>query len=193
VLDIGMGASCIYPLIGACEYGWRFVGSEVDPVAFQCARTLVASNRAVSGLIDCRMQTLPAACFKGVVRRRELFDASMCNPPFHASAEEAAAGNARKRRNLGGQGNAPAVRNFGGKPGELWCAGGELAFVRRMIEQSVEVARQIRWFTTLVAQRDHLPRLSQSLKDVGAVDVKVLEMAQGQKQSRILAWTFRAP
>jgi 23S rRNA (adenine1618-N6)-methyltransferase len=57
VLDIGMGANCIYPLIGASEYGWRFVGSEIDPVAFSWARKLVAANRAVADLIECRLQT----------------------------------------------------------------------------------------------------------------------------------------
>jgi 23S rRNA (adenine1618-N6)-methyltransferase len=48
VLDIGMGANCIYPLIGASEYGWRFIGSEIDPVALRWARKLVAANPATS-------------------------------------------------------------------------------------------------------------------------------------------------
>src|SRR5258706_6692385 len=62
VLDIGTGANCIYPLIGASEYGWRFVGSEIDPVAWRWARTLVAANRAVANLIECRLQTSPLQC-----------------------------------------------------------------------------------------------------------------------------------
>jgi len=80
--------------------------------------------------------------------------------------------------------------NFGGKAGELWCHGGELAFVQRMITQSSELPRLCRWFTTLVSKSAHLPRLRQSLREVRAVDVKTIEMAQGQKKSRILAWTF---
>jgi 23S rRNA (adenine1618-N6)-methyltransferase len=193
VLDIGVGANCIYPLIGASEYGWRFVGSEIDPVALRWARKLVAANSAVAGLIECRLQTSPIECFKGVMKPGELFDVSMCNPPFHASAEEAAASNRRKRRNLSGKKASAPVLNFGGKAGELWSPGGELAFVQRMIRQSSELRQRCRWFTTLVSKSSHLPRLRQSLTEVKPADVKIIEMAQGQKKSRILAWTFMRP
>ena len=190
VLDIGTGANCIYPLIGASEYGWRFVGSEFDRVALRWAKKVVAANPALSDLIDCRLQASPLECFNGVVQPGETFDLSMCNPPFHASAAAAAEGNRRKRRNLGGGARASARLNFGGTAGELWCEGGELAFVRRMIAQSAERAALCRWFTTLVSKSTHLPRLYQSLRHVGAAEVRTIEMAQGQKTSRILAWTF---
>ena len=190
VLDIGTGANCIYPLIGASDYGWRFVASEIDPVALRWARKLVAGAPALAGLIDCRLQRSPLECFTGVVRAGEAFDLSMCNPPFHASAEAAAEGNRRKRRNLGVRSRARARLNFGGTAGELWCEGGELAFVRRMIAQSAERPALCRWFTTLVSRSAHLPRLYQSLRRVGASEVRTIEMAHGQKTSRILAWTF---
>ncbi len=190
VLDIGMGANCIYPLVGASEYGWRFVGSEIDPVALAWAQTLVAAHPAVRDLIECRVQRSAAACFAGVVGPDEVFDLSMCNPPFHASAEAAAASSRRKRRGLGDQAGADTVLNFGGVPVELWCDGGELAFVRRMIAESAAFSRRCRWFTTLISTREHLPRLYRSLRAVGAADVKTIDMAHGQKQSRILAWTF---
>ena len=190
VLDIGTGASCIYPLIGAREYGWHFVGTEIDPVALQWAKELVAANQAVADLIQCRLQRSPRTCFNGVTRAGETFDLSMCNPPFHASAEAAAESNRRKRRNLGQSESMAPVLNFGGQAGELWCDGGELTFVRRMIAESAERPRLCRWFTTLVSKSTHLPRLFQSLEEVKAVDVKTVEMAHGQKTSSILAWTF---
>ena len=90
----------------------------------------------------------------------------------------------------GGNASKPNVLNFGGKAGELWCEGGELAFVRRMIAQSAGWSRQIRWFTTLVSKSAHLPRLHQALREVGAADVRTIDMTHGQKQTRILAWTF---
>ena len=68
VLDIGVGANCIYPLIGACEYGWRFVGSDIDQVALRWAGRLAAANPTVAGLIECRLQSSPRECFTGVVR-----------------------------------------------------------------------------------------------------------------------------
>ena len=190
VLDIGTGASCIYPLIGACEYGWRFVATELDPVALRWARRLVASNPAVADLIECRLQRSPLRCFIGVVEAGETFDMSMCNPPFHASAEAAAEGSRRKRRHLRGHARPGTGSNFGGTDGELWCDGGELAFVRRMIAESAEQPLLCRWFTTLVSKSAHLPRLHQSLREAGAAEARTLEMAHGQKHSRILAWTF---
>jgi len=117
----------------------------------------------------------------------------MCNPPFHASAEEAAAGTRRKLHNLGGSKTRSPVLNFSGKSSELWCDGGELAFVRRMIVQSARLPHQCLWFTTLISKSAHLPRLQQALREVNVADVKTIEMAQGQKQSRILAWTFMSP
>jgi 23S rRNA (adenine1618-N6)-methyltransferase len=190
VLDIGTGASCIYPLIGASEYGWRFVASEIDPVALRWARGLVAANPSVADRIECRLQRAPLECFEGVVEAGETFDLSMCNPPFHASAEAAGEGSRRKRRHLSGSPRAATGLNFGGTDGELWCDGGELAFVRRMIAQSSERPVLCRWFTTLVSKSAHLPRLHQSLREVGAVEVRTIEMTHGQKKSRILAWTF---
>ena len=196
VLDIGAGASCIYPLIGASEYGWRFVASELEPAAHHWSIKLVNAHPALKGLIACRLQSSAARCFEGVVRPGELFDLSMCNPPFHGSAKEAAEGNQRKRRGLGGRrGRAgrstKGSRNFGGQGNELWCPGGEVGFVQRMITESAERRELCSWFTTLVSQRAHLPELSRALAVVEPVEVRVLDMAHGQKQSRILAWTFR--
>jgi 23S rRNA (adenine1618-N6)-methyltransferase len=190
VLDIGVGANCIYPLIGASEYGWRFVGSEVDPTALHWAKKLAASNPSVADLIECRPQAFALECFKGVVEAGEAFDVSMSNPPFHATAAEATEATQRKRRNLGAAKSSLLVRNFGGQARELWCPGGELAFVLRMIAQSLEVRDQFRWFTTIVSRSAHLPRLHRALREVKATGVKAIDMAQGQKQSRILAWTF---
>jgi 23S rRNA (adenine1618-N6)-methyltransferase len=190
VLDIGVGANCIYPLIGASEYGWRFVGSDTDPAALRWAGKLAAGNPALAPLIECRRQKSATACFKDVILPGEFFDLTMCNPPFHASAEEAAFGSERKRRNLGGANAAWGVRNFGGKSSELWCPGGEAGFVRRMIAESAGFGERCRWFTTLVSKSAHLPRLKEALRQAKATEVRTIEMAQGQKQSRILAWTF---
>ena len=192
VLDVGMGASAIYPLVGASEYGWRFAGSEADSVALRWARKLVSSNPSVKDLIDCRWQPSPDSIFKNVIQPGEAFDLSMCNPPFHASASEARAGATRKRRNLGtANADSSALLNFGGQAAELWCQGGEVGFVRRMIVESVRFKEQCRWFTTLVSKGEHLPRLHHALREVAPREVKTIKMAQGQKQSRILAWTFQ--
>ena len=112
----------------------------------------------------------------------------MCNPPFHDSAAAARAGSERKRRNLGQA--EDAALNFGGQQHELWCEGGEVAFIEKMIAESKAFGRQVKWFTTLVSRGDNLPPLYRALTAIGAVKVVKKEMSQGQKQSRFIGWTF---
>lgn len=188
IIDIGAGANAIYPMIGASEYGWSFVATETDRTAMRWARQIVRVNRAIAPLIEYRLQPNPLACFAGVTRAGERFDASMCNPPFHASPKEAAEGSARKRRNLELSNGEPL--NFGGRANELWCPGGEVGFIDRMIVESAARPKLCHWFTTLVSHSEHLPQLRRSLKDVTPARVKTIDMAQGQKKSRLLAWTF---
>jgi 23S rRNA (adenine1618-N6)-methyltransferase len=193
VLDIGVGANCIYPIIGHQAYGWRFVGSDTDPVALAAARTIVAANEALKGSVDLRPQPDASHLLAGVVKRGEVFDAVLCNPPFYPSLAAATAGTRRKTTNLGkGRGPAP-VRNFGGQPGELWYPGGEEAFVRNLIKESEEIPTSSFWFTALISQSQTLPGIYKELQWAEAVEVKTIEMAQGQKKSRIVAWTFLSP
>ncbi|QDK21275.1 23S rRNA (adenine(1618)-N(6))-methyltransferase RlmF [Leclercia adecarboxylata] len=188
ILDIGTGSNLIYPLIGVHEYGWRFTGSEVDPQAFANAAAIINGNPGMARAIRLRRQKEAASIFAGVIHKNEQYDATLCNPPFHDSAESARAGSERKRRNLGQA--ADAALNFGGQQQELWCEGGEVAFIKKMIAESAQFARQVKWFTTLVSRSENLPPLYRALTDVGAVKVVKKEMAQGQKQSRFIAWTF---
>ncbi|MNS56795.1 Ribosomal RNA large subunit methyltransferase F [compost metagenome] len=188
VLDIGTGANLIYPLIGAHEYGWRFTGSETGPEAFASAQAIINGNEGLTRAIRLRRQKDASMIFNGIIHKNENYDATMCNPPFHDSAATARAGSERKRRNLG-QAEEGAL-NFGGQQHELWCEGGEVAFIEKMIAESKPFGRQVKWFTTLVSRGDNLPPLYRALTDVGAVKVVKKEMAQGQKQSRFIAWSF---
>lgn len=187
VLDIGVGANCIYPLVGHADYGWRFVGSEIDVTALQSASAIVQANPGLSEAIELRHQSNRGQIFAGVVRDDERFDLTLCNPPFHASAKDAARGSRRKSRNLG---TPDAPLNFGGQASELWCTGGEASFLRRMIRESVRIKTQVLWFSSLVSKADHLADVHKQLKKAGAQDVCEVAMGQGNKQSRFVAWTF---
>ncbi len=191
ILDIGTGAGCIYPLLGQVEYQWNFVGTEVDRGALTSARAIVAANRTAVGRIELRWQRSRQAIFDGVVTGSERFAAVMCNPPFHASAAEAAAGTRRKVRALAGGPVRDPVLNFGGQASELWCVGGETAFVGRMIAESARRPALGDWFTSLISKRENLPAIHAALAAAGAREVRTVEMRQGQKTSRFVAWTFR--
>lgn len=191
VLDIGVGANCVYPLVGHREYGWQFVGTDIDAVAIANAQKIVDAN-GLGAAISLRLQTSPAAIFNGVMKQDEVFDLSMCNPPFHASLAEARSGTQRKWKNLGIEANKKKVPvlNFGGQGMELCCEGGEEAFVCRMIAESARLPGSCMWFTTLVSKSASLPGVYRAIKQAGALANKTIETAQGQKKSRIVAWTF---
>jgi 23S rRNA (adenine1618-N6)-methyltransferase len=201
VLDIGVGANGVYPLIGHGEYGWSYVGSDIHPAAINSLEKILAANPNIARHIELRRQTSPARIFTGIIDAEEEYDLTMCNPPFHASAAEAHAGSQRKWRNLGKTGHAgksgksgkSATLNFGGQASELWCQGGEVGFITRMIDDSTKFKTSCAWFTTLVAQEVHVAKLERKATSAGAATVRVIPMSQGQKRSRILAWTFLDP
>lgn len=187
LLDIGTGANLVYPLIAAHAYGWECVGVDIDAKALRNAQQIIDANGLQQ--ISVRQQPNPGSIFKGVMLPGEQFTATLCNPPFHASAEEALAGTQRKWRGLGKK--PPQALNFGGQSNELFCEGGEAAFLTTMIRESKLFAKQCVWFTTLVSKATNLPLVYRELKKAQAVTVKTVEMAQGQKQSRFVAWTFQ--
>ena len=193
VLDVGVGANCVYPVIGHQVYGWQFVGSDIDKRAVSSAANIAAINPSLAPHLSFRQQNISSNIFKGVVKPGELFDLTLCNPPFHASAEEAQQGSSRKVRNLGKQKGRETVLNFGGQQAELWCKGGEVEFIRKMVEESAQIGAQCCWFTSLVSKSAHLSMVYYALEKVGVKGVRTVEMAQGQKQSRFVAWTFLNP
>lgn len=199
-LDIGTGANLIYPLIATASYGWEMVGSDIDPMAISSAKQIISRNVKRQNKLSVKQQTNEQNIFAGVVQDPDRFDFCMCNPPFHTSPEQARAGSQRKISNLNknkqkrqshlsAQKNASEL-NFAGQSNELWCEGGELKFIQRMIQQSPDYAKQIDLFTSLVSKKDHLKDLYKMLDKAGAKSVKTIDMAQGQKVSRFIAWSF---
>lgn len=189
-LDIGVGANCIYPIIGQTEYGWTFVGSDIDPISIDNARKIATCNPALAHKIELRLQRDSRKIFEGIIAPDEYFDVTICNPPFHSSREEAEDGTLRKLSSLKGRKITKARLNFGGNANELWCEGGELRFLLTMIEESRNYRKNCGWFTSLVSKEKNLGKLTAKLKSVGISEHKIIEMRQGTKTSRILAWRF---
>lgn len=192
VLDIGTGANCIYPIIGSQSYNWEFVGSDISRESILNAQKIIDSNESLKDKIELRIQKNKDNIFSGIIKNNEKFDLTMCNPPFHSSLEEAVKANERKVNNLSKDNKAiKKGMNFGGQKAELWCNGGELLFLKKMINESVKFSKNVNWFTTLVSNQDNLKPLIKLLDKLKVKDVKILEMSQGQKISRVLAWKFQ--
>lgn len=188
-LDIGVGANCVYPIIGSKEFGWSFIGADIDPVAIQSANQIIATNPTLEN-IEIRLQNNAKNIFQDIIQKNELIDMTLCNPPFHTSSAEAREGTVRKLNNLTRRKIIDPVLNFGGQNNELWCDGGEKEFVCSMIRQSKQFSSSCFWFSTLIAKQIHLKSIYAELKKVAAFQIKTIPMEQGNKTSRIVAWTF---
>ncbi|PKA54246.1 23S rRNA (adenine1618-N6)-methyltransferase [Apostasia shenzhenica] len=201
--DIGTGANCIYPLLGASLLGWSFVGSDVTNVALEWAAKNVESNPHLWELIEIRnandsnrserivmektensdqelegSSTQQSPILVGVVKGGENFDFCMCNPPFFESIEEA--------------GLNPKT-SCGGTPEEMVYPGGERAFITRIIDDSVQLKHSFRWFTSMVGRKVNLKFLISKLREVGVSVVQTTEFVQGRTARWGLAWSFMPP
>lgn len=191
VLDIGTGAGCIYPILGFQEYNWHFTATDIDENSILSAQKILNNNHELTEAINCRLQENNKNIFCGIIQPGEYYHLTMCNPPFHKSLAEAQKGSLQKWKNLKQKTAAKQGKlNFSGQKAELWCEGGEVAFIRTMIKESKQYQQQVLWFTSLVSKKDSLSQIKLSLKKARVSQFKVIKMAQGQKVSRFIAWSF---
>lgn len=186
-LDIGVGANCIYPILGSQIFNWKMVGADIDENAVAAAQNNLSTTKKLSQNIEIRYQDDHSNIFTGIIKEGEYFNFSMCNPPFHSSKEEAAKTSRRKTKNLGREIGSPL--NFGGESNELWCNGGEALFLKRMIKESAQFKTQVGWFTSLISKNESLSKIYKQLDKLQAI-YKVIPMSQGNKKSRFIAWKF---
>jgi 23S rRNA (adenine1618-N6)-methyltransferase len=187
-LDIGVGASCIYPIIGTTEYGWDFIGTDIAQKSLDAAVNIIQNNPKLVDKIKVRLQQKPADIFHGVLAKEEKVDLTICNPPFHASISEAESGTRRKVKNLSGE--KSAALNFSGQHNELVYDGGEHGFIHKMIRESVHFSQKSYWFSTLVSKQSNLKGIHIALEKAQASKIETIPMGTGNKSTRIVAWTF---
>lgn len=190
-LDIGTGASLIYPILGVTEYDWSFIATDIDAKSIASAEKIIEANDSLKGKIELRLQKNADSIFNGILNPDDKIDFTMCNPPFHASQEDALRGTRRKTKNLTGSTNSKPELNFAGISNELITEGGEVEFIKIMIKQSKTRGTQCRWFTTLVSKQDNLKSIYKQLRKAEVNVLKTIPLGTGNKSSRIVAWSFR--
>ena len=199
-LDIGTGANMVYAMLASQVFNWKVTGSDIEKLSINWASELVKQNKNLKKSIRLVHQPNKQHIFKGVIKEGEYYDLTLCNPPFHASEAEAMAGSQRKNKNLnrnklkrGSQ--VASIKdnnqlNFAGRNNELWCQGGELSFIKNMMDESSLFVQQVGAFSCLVSKKENLPALKSHLSKLKQVQHKVVDMKQGAKISRILIWWF---
>ncbi len=188
LLDIGTGANLIYPILATCHLNWKCVASEVEMSSLKNAQKIIDDN-SILKTIELRHQKNKNHILNQVIQKKDVFDVVVCNPPFHKSQGDAKKRNQRKVKNLKLEGEN--TLNFGGRSNELWYKGGEEAFVKKMIEESVVFKNQVDWFTSLISKKDNLKHIKRAIRKISPSEFKIVEMGQGNKKSRFVAWTFQ--
>ncbi|XP_070826531.1 RNA N(6)-adenosine-methyltransferase mettl16 isoform X1 [Chaetodon trifascialis] len=183
-IDIGTGASCIYPLLGATMNGWYFLATEVDDICFDYATKNVEQNNLsdLIKVVKVPQKTLLMDALKeetGIV-----YDFCMCNPPFFANQLEAKGVNSRNSRRP-----PPSSVNTGGVT-EIMAEGGELEFVKRIIHDSLQLKKRLRWYSCMLGKKCSLAPLKEELRKQGVPKVTHTEFCQGRTMRWALAWSF---
>eukprot|EP00928_Gymnodinium_smaydae_P037038 TRINITY_DN25781_c0_g1_i1.p1 TRINITY_DN25781_c0_g1~~TRINITY_DN25781_c0_g1_i1.p1 ORF type:complete len:377 (+),score=44.89 TRINITY_DN25781_c0_g1_i1:29-1132(+) len=189
-LDIGTGAGCIYCLLGAREYGWNFIGSDIDQESLDSAAAILARN-SMETQIQLRLQADSTRMLKGVLHRGESIAFCVCNPPFHESLEHARSAASAKWRRLGRSDELEDGKNYSGKETELCCEGGEVGFILRLADESAKPRFRDAcvWFTTLVSRESSVEPVRRRLAELGAKRYGY-EISQGKNTKWVVAWSF---
>ncbi|MBN3308322.1 MET16 methyltransferase, partial [Amia calva] len=183
-IDIGTGASCIYPLLGATMNGWYFLATEVDDICYDYAKRNVEQNH-LSDLI--KVVKVPQKTLLMDALKEEtalVYDFCMCNPPFFANQLEAKGVNSRNARRP-----PPSSVNTGGVT-EIMAEGGELEFVKRIIHDSLQLKKRLRWYSCMLGKKCSLTPLKEELRKQGVPKVTHTEFCQGRTMRWALAWSF---
>src|SRR5690606_13362208 len=105
VLDIGTGASLVYPLIGSSVYNWNFVATDIEPKSIEVAQEIIDKNPHLTSKITLRVQSDHKKILLGIINKEDYFDTVMCNPPFFKSKKERS-----EERRVGKEGRSRWVR-----------------------------------------------------------------------------------
>ncbi|XP_069004106.1 RNA N6-adenosine-methyltransferase mettl16 [Embiotoca jacksoni] len=183
-IDIGTGASCIYPLLGATMNGWFFLATEVDDICFDYATKNVEQNK-LSDLVKVVKVPQKTLLMDALKEETEIvYDFCMCNPPFFANQLEAKGVNSRNSRRP-----PPSSVNTGGVT-EIMAEGGELEFVKRIIHDSLQLKKRLRWYSCMLGKKCSLAPLKEELRKQGVPKVTHTEFCQGRTMRWALAWSF---
>ncbi|KAF5025944.1 hypothetical protein F66182_1979 [Fusarium sp. NRRL 66182] len=181
-LDIGTGASCIYPLIGCTERNWEFIATDIDSKSLEYARRNVALNN-----LDHRIKIVERKPADVLIPLDELNITSiaftMTNPPFYKSEQELLESAQKKSE-------TPFTACTGAKV-EMVTDGGEVAFLDRILKESLILRERVQWYTAMFGFLSNLIEFVDKLREHGIDNYAVTEFVQGSKTRRwAVAWSF---
>ncbi|KAG5947923.1 hypothetical protein E4U59_006173 [Claviceps monticola] len=183
-LDIGTGASCIYPLLGCAQRPWSFIATDTDPSSLEWAQSNIKLND-----LSHRIHILPRHPDSPLIPLNEpglpsTIDFTMTNPPFYSSEEEMLQSAQNKHR--------PPHTACTGSTSEMVTSGGELAFVQRILTESRVSREHIQWYTAMFGFLSSLTAFIEMLHAEKVQNYAVTEFVQGNRTRRwAVGWSFQ--
>ncbi|XP_058831124.1 U6 small nuclear RNA (adenine-(43)-N(6))-methyltransferase [Topomyia yanbarensis] len=185
-LDIGCGASCIYPLlcVSRSKHCWKMVGLEQAVDSVRYARANVERN-GLTGCIEIVQQnrnesTVLRDFFES--RSNDKFDFCMCNPPFYDD-------DGMERQNRTGRRKEASNASSGSRE-ELHVEGGEVGFVKKIIEESLELKEHVNIYTSMIGHKRNFEEILRILKGHCITNVTTTRFCQGNTTRWGVAWSF---
>lgn len=110
-------------------------------------------------------------------------DFTMCNPPFYSSKTE-------MQKCADNKDMAPSAVCTGAEV-EMITNGGEVAFVNRMIDESLLLKDRVQWYTTMLGKMSSVHEIIARLKQLKIDNRAVCTLQGGSKTVRwAVAWSF---
>ncbi|KAF2846680.1 hypothetical protein T440DRAFT_226058 [Plenodomus tracheiphilus IPT5] len=184
-LDIGTGASAIYTILCLrSRPSWTMSATDID----KCSVASAARNLALNSLLT-RTTLLHTTSSQPLIPLQALgverLDFTICNPPFFTDKCE-------MQNSLKGEGKSwkPSAICTGAEV-EMVCPGGDLGFVTRIVEESLEMKELVGWYSSLFGKLGSAKIVIQLLKQHGISNWAVGVVDTGGSTKRwIVAWSF---
>ncbi|GAA5956908.1 hypothetical protein JCM8115_003858 [Rhodotorula mucilaginosa] len=193
-LDVGTGASAIYPLL-AVRYAasrapqdfanLRMLATDINEKSLAIAKSNAERNGLAEAISVHRVEPDGPIFPPAVVDSASHIEFTMCNPPFYGSAEEIASLEA-------GKASLPFAICTGAD-NEMVTPGGEVAFVSRMIRETRTLGRsRIKWFTSLLGKYSSIAPLIDELKSCKILNYHVSALPmRGHTTRWVLSWSIQ--
>ncbi|KAF3048379.1 hypothetical protein E8E12_011745 [Didymella heteroderae] len=186
-LDIGTGASGIYAML--CMRSrprWTICATDIDKASFESAAANFAKNNLLSRtkLLQTTSE-MPLIPLEALGTQR--LDVTLCNPPFFTDPTE-------MEKSLSGEGKATGPNAIcTGSNNEMVCPGGDLAFVTRIVEESLALRGKVTWYSSMLGKFSSAKAIVELLKSYSITNWAVGVLEPGIKTGTkrwIVAWSF---
>lgn len=184
-IDIGCGASCIYSLLAVrLNDNWKMSALEIDNDNLKFAKENVSTNRLDENISVVDQEGSSSIFDKLLASNPQQKSFCMCNPPFFSSPDEVF-----QSENRTGNRKRPRSQNSGTPSELIFEDGGELGFVKKILNESVQLKEKVQIYTTMLGCKKNVPQLVDEIRKRNIESVTTTEFIQGKTTRWGVAWS----